>query len=263
MKTGMHVFSVICLIIVIGSSYCNVQAQDNRMPVIILKLDDITQNGAGGGAISPRWQKVVDLVRKEKIKASFGIIGFSLEDDNEAYFGWIKELDKEGIIEFWNHGYRNRSSLDKKGEFEEGSWETQREALMKTQILAKEKLGISLHVFGPHWTGTNKDTEQAMKSISEIKMWFYGPASFSGSGRYSFERCVNLEQPIFNPNFEAVKRDFDKLAAQKKVIALQGHPNQWDDARFTNFEKLVLYFKSRGCRFMTPSEYYTSAGLNK
>jgi hypothetical protein len=50
--------------------------------VIILKLDDVMAYGAGGSPVSPRWQRVADFVQKSNIKASFGIIGFSLEQDN-------------------------------------------------------------------------------------------------------------------------------------------------------------------------------------
>jgi hypothetical protein len=52
---------------------------------------------------------------ESKLKASFGVIGFSLEQDNQAYFDWIKNLDKKGNIEFWNRGYRNRKAEDKTG----------------------------------------------------------------------------------------------------------------------------------------------------
>jgi hypothetical protein len=41
-----------------------------------------------------------------------------LEEDNQAYFDWIKDLHKSGLIEFWNHGYSNRKATDKTGEFE-------------------------------------------------------------------------------------------------------------------------------------------------
>ena len=72
--------------------------------------------------VSPRWQRIADFIEKSNLKASFGIIGSSLEEDNPAYFNWIKDLDRRGNIEFWNHGYRDRKAEDKTGEFE-GSFE--------------------------------------------------------------------------------------------------------------------------------------------
>ena len=50
-----------------------------------------------------------------------------MEGDNQAYFDWIKTLHEKGLIEFWNHGYRNRKASDKTGEFEE-SFEVQKTA---------------------------------------------------------------------------------------------------------------------------------------
>ena len=90
-----------------------------------------------------------------------------MEEDNQAYFNWIKHLHKSGLIEFWNHGYRNRKATDKTGEFE-GSFEEQKDALRRTQELAKEKLDIELRAFGPHWSGTNEGTAKAMEEIPEI-----------------------------------------------------------------------------------------------
>jgi peptidoglycan/xylan/chitin deacetylase (PgdA/CDA1 family) len=174
-----------------------------------------------------------------------------LEQDNQAYFDWIKNLNKKGLIEFWNHGYRNRKATDKTGEFE-GSFEEQKAALQRTQKLAKEKLGIELKAFGPHWSGTNEDTARALESIPEIKMWFYGPTD---STKFVFEKVLTLENPVFVPDLDKFKAIYEKVARDKKCLALQGHPNGWDDKRWEGFVKIIDYLKSKGCVFMTPSEY--------
>ena len=50
--------------------------------VIILKLDDVTaQGGRGSVPVSSRWQRVTDFIEKNKLKAAYGIIGWSLEQD--------------------------------------------------------------------------------------------------------------------------------------------------------------------------------------
>ncbi len=244
-------------------SFCGM-AQDAAKPqVVILKLDDITPAGAPRGiGISQRWQRVADYVEKSGIKASFGIIGYSLEGDNKPYLDWIRETAGKGRIEFWNHGYRNRKSQEgEKGEFEEGSVEEQREALMKTQRLAKEKLGIELKAFGPHWSGTNENTEKAIESIPEIKLWFFGPANRKNYTRTSVPRILNLENPIFRPNFEKFKADYEaKGGARIPCVTLQGHSNQWEEKEWENFVRIVEFLKSKGCVFMTPSEYLKSIG---
>lgn len=55
--------------------------------VIVLKLDDVVAHDAKL-PVSPRWQRTVDFLEKRGLKASLGIIGFSLEEDNPAYFQW-------------------------------------------------------------------------------------------------------------------------------------------------------------------------------
>jgi peptidoglycan/xylan/chitin deacetylase (PgdA/CDA1 family) len=220
--------------------------------IIILKLDDVTTHGAHGSVpVSPRWQRVADFVEQNDLRASFGIIGWSLEQDNKAYFDWIKGLHAKGRVEFWNHGYRDRKNEDKQGEFE-GTYEEQKAALEKTQRLAREKLGIELKAFGPHWSGTNRDTAKALEGIPEIKACFYDP---QGAKQVVFERVLVLENPIFVPDFEKFKELYQRNAKDKPYLALQGHPPAWDDARWDGFVKIIDFLKARGCVFMTPSQY--------
>jgi len=219
----------------------------DSQPVIILKLDDLT-------GITPRWQNCLDFLKQEKVKASFGIIGYALEKKNDVFFKWVRDLHDEGQIEFWNHGYKMRTSQDKSGEFESDSVAEQTQALLRTQQLAKEKLGLSLSAFGPHWSATNQATIEALKAIPEIKIVFYYTA---GEKRdwFVFERFLNMEQPTFVPNFDFVSKQYEASAHEKPYLCFQGHPNAWDENRFEQFKKVVLFFKSKGCRFMTPSEY--------
>jgi len=222
-------------------------------PVIILKLDDVTRSGAHGQApVSPRWQRVADFIEKENIKASFGILGYSLEEDHAAYFAWIRDLAKRGSIEFWNHGYENKADRFKGMPLAE-----QKEALLKVQRLAKQKLDLTLHVFGPHWGATDKSTEAALAEIPEIRVWFFGPAKPQG-GQVSLERTLNLEATTFVPNFEKFKDGYERFGRLKPYLALQGHPNAWTDERWENFVKIVRYLKDKGCTFMTPSQYVAS-----
>jgi peptidoglycan/xylan/chitin deacetylase (PgdA/CDA1 family) len=230
-----------------------------KAPVVILKLDDINTKGGHGpqAPVSPRWQRVTDFIVKNKLKAAFGIIGSSLEQDNPAYFQWIKELDKSGTIEFWNHGYKERTAADKIGEFE-GSYEDQKRSLEQTQRLAKEKLGIELKAFGAHWSGANAATAQALAEIPEIKMIFYFPEV---PGKLVFPRILTIENPTFVPDFEKFKAIYESRAKNAPVLAMQGHPNQWDEKRWAGFVKIVEFLKAQGCVFMTPSQYLAqSAG---
>ena len=228
------------------------ESSEKAPQIIVLKLDDVTaQGGRGSVPVSSRWQRVTDFIEKNKLKAAYGIIGWSLEQDNPVYFAWLKDLHNKGIIEFWNHGYRDRKNEDKTGEFE-GPFAEQKTALEKTQRLAKEKLGIELRAFGPHWSGTNRDTAKALEGVPEIKMCFYDP---QGARQFVFERVLVLENPTFVPDFEKFRQLYEKNATDKPCLALQGHPNAWDDKRWEGFVKIIEFLKSRGCVFVTPSEY--------
>jgi peptidoglycan/xylan/chitin deacetylase (PgdA/CDA1 family) len=229
---------------------------DKAPQVVVLKLDDVTAHGVPNGPpVHPGWQRVTDFLRDSDIKASFGIIGFSLEEDNEVYFDWIKDLHHSGHIEFWNHGYRNRKASDKAGEFE-GSFEEQQAALERTQRLAKEKLGITLKAFGPHWSGANAATARALEGIAEITMWFYGPED---SSKFVFPRFLTLENPTHVPDFAKFKAAYERVGHDKKCLTLQGHPKSWNQERWDNFVRIIDYLKSKGCVFMTPSEYMALA----
>ena len=220
--------------------------------VIILKLDDVVSyRSAEGMPVSPRWQRITDFLQTSKIKGSFGIIGFSLEKDDPVYFNWIKDVHERRLIEFWNHGYRNRKASDPTGEFE-GTFEQQKTALQRTQQLAREKLGIELKTFGPHWSGTNEHTARALDAIPEIDMWFYGAKD---SKKFTFERVMTLENPIFDPNPDKFKAMYERVGQGKEYLVLQGHPNAWNDQRWEGFLEIIRFLQSKGCIFMTPSEY--------
>lgn len=262
MKRNLGCFSAATILAIlawsaIGSKAVSGEAPQQAAQVIVLKLDDVTTNGAREGEpVSRRWQRVVDLLRQRELKASFGVIGYSLEEDNPVYFDWIKKLHAEGIVEFWNHGYRNRKATDKMGEFE-GAFEEQQKAVQQTQALSKQKLGIELKTFGPHWSGTNEHTGKVLDGFPEIKVWFHGRAN--ASSKLVLPRVLTLENPIFVPDPEKFKELYEQRAQDKKYLALQGHPNAWDDRRWEGFVKIVDFLQSQGCVFVTPSEYLEMA----
>ena len=252
LPTATAVLAVLSL----GTAAAAGETSEQSPQVIILKLDDVTNHGGcGDSPVSPRWQRVADFCEKSDVKASFGIIGFSLEQDDRAYFDWIRGLHRRGTIEFWNHGYRNRKATDKIGEFE-GPFEEQKAALERTQRLAKEKLGIELNAFGPHWSYTNADTSRALEGIPEIRMWFYGPRD---SRKFVFPRVLTLENPIFVPDPAKFRELYERVGRGKRCLALQGHPNAWDDKRWQGFVEIIDYLRSKGCVFMTPSRYMEEA----
>ena len=249
----LMICAALALAITVSAAPNNENSEKNaKHPVIILKLDDMTYQPS-----NDNWQRCLDLLAKNKIKCAVGIIGFSLEKDHPEYFKWIKEQHESGMIEFWCHGYRNRKSSDKSGEFEE-SYESQKETLEKCQNLAKAKLGFTFKSFGPHWSGVNADTVRAISEIPEITTWMYGDPKDAGkSKKYIYPRYLGLEYKTFLPDVEKFKESYNKLFKKHECLVLQGHPMAWGkNERWENFVAIIEFLKSQNCEFMTPSEYY-------
>ncbi len=225
--------------------------------VILLKLDDVIARRVGKQAVSDRWLRVHDYLKTNHIKGSFGIITESLEKDNPLYFGWIKEVQAAGLIEFWMHGYHMKTASEP-GEFESGTAEKQRAILAKGERLAKERLGFTLPAFGPHWSGTTDATDEAMENVPEVTIWLYGPEKSKFYSRLSIPRVMALENPTFVPDLEKFKTFYDAKAVKLEVLVLQGHPDQWDGKRWEGFTKIIDFLKSKNVVFMTPSEYLKS-----
>lgn len=240
-------------VIALFSTVLTTQAQDTKK-VVILKCDDVIFQDNGDIPVPLRWQRIADYAKDQKIKASFGIIGHSLEGNNPKYFKWIKDWSKSGVIEFWNHGYINKKSASEAGEFER-DYASQLHSFQRTDELAEQKLGLKLTAWGPHWSNVNEHTDLAISKVENIKLVFYYLKDAKHYKGIVMPRSVELEYPVHNPDFAKFKASMEKNSDLKLVI-LQGHPNSWDDGRWENFTQVVQYFKSNGWVFMTPSEYY-------
>jgi peptidoglycan/xylan/chitin deacetylase (PgdA/CDA1 family) len=88
-----------------------------------------------------------------------------------------------------------------------------------------------------------------------VKIWLYGPAKPKFFTRLSIPRVMALENPTFVPDADKFIAFYDQHAAQKDVLVLQGHPEQWNDERWTGFTRIIEFLKSKNVVFMTPSEY--------
>ena len=74
-----------------------------------------------------------------------------------------------------------------------------------------------------------------MEGVPEVKIWLYGPAKPKFFTRLSIPRVMALENPTFVPDADKFIAFYEKHAAQKDVLVLQGHPEQWNDERWTGF----------------------------
>jgi len=232
-------------------------ATAQKQKIVLLKLDDV-HFGDNGEVVPPRWQRVADYLETKKIKAGFGIIGYSLAENKPDYFSWIKDIAAKGNIEFWNHGYWNRTANDTSGEFER-DYEEQYRALFLTDSLAIANLGLKLSVWGPHWSGTNEDTDRALSNMPSIRMTLGSPKNPIHYKGFVLKNSLAMETPVHNPNFESFITDYKEK--DLPYFYLQGHPNSWDEIRWDNFIRIIEFLQSENVRFVTPSEFMDLMGI--
>jgi len=228
--------------------------------VAILKIDDLVfskewwcPNGKRPGATN-----LIDYCAKRGIKCTFGVVGNGIEEANDIYCDWIKELHKSGMVEFWNHGYGEPPNA----EFT-GSYEQQLDSLKKTQDVAMRKFGFVFTTFGPHNSDHNSDTVKALKEIPEIKVMFYMKDNLAkGASVMSLPR-TNIEYPVGQAKFDEFKKSFDQRKGASPVV-LQLHLwafDEKDPTKNKNFAELIRvidFLIEDGWTFMTPSEYHAA-----
>ncbi|MEW6302133.1 MAG: DUF2334 domain-containing protein [Verrucomicrobiota bacterium] len=217
--------------------------------LVILKVDDFNR--------TPRWQRFATYIQTNHLKASIGIICNVYEKDNPALISWTKELAASGTFDFWHHGYDHRLNW-KEGdqtlsEFKGTSYEHQKEHLAKGCALVEQKLGIRFLAFGAPGNSVDATTARVLGERPDIKVIFYGPANVPG--KLLLDRWINLETPTFRPNSEAFIKAYPSRAT-KPVLAIQGHPNQWTDKDFAEFEKIVTFLRAKNTKFVTTAEAY-------
>ncbi|CAM2953709.1 DUF2334 domain-containing protein [Rariglobus hedericola] len=244
---------------------------------VVLKVDDLSVRG--NGAASARWKRITDFALERKFKLSIGIIANSLEGDKPAYSAYLKNLQKSGLIEFWFHGYDHGVHKDGEpgkdyAEFANRPYEEQKRRFEISQKLAVEKLGAPFTCFGPPGGGNTQAsdadweaTTRVMAQDPAMKLWLYPKAldergaKLQSAGKVTIlDRVyqVNIEQPLFVPNPEKFIEAYAKHAPGRRYFILQGHPDQWDDARWAAFVKLIDYLQTNHIPILTPSELVAS-----
>jgi hypothetical protein len=248
-------------------------AQDDAPPArivpVVLKLDDVRTNASGW--LSERWRRLGDLARDRNIKLSLGVIADSLENPKEGYVSWLREMQETGRAELWFHGYDHAVWTDEAGvkrcEFYGRPYEDQLDRFVRSQKLAQEKLGFSFATFGPGGggQGASQDaaTLRAMAEAPGMAVWLY-PSPIDDAGRQLaaagkitiLDRVwqVNIEQPLFLPNYEKFVAGYNQHAAKRDYFVLQGHPAKWDDARWAEFVRIIDYITRHNIPTLTPTQ---------
>jgi hypothetical protein len=239
---------------------------------IILKLDDLK---LFRNSVHPRWQRVADYLDSRKVKGTMGVICQTLEQATPEYAAWIKDHRATGRWEFWFHGWDHGVHEEegaKYNEFVHRSYAEQRKRIDDSQKLAMEKLGFAFATFGPPGgvgSGSfDENTIRVMGDEPHIKAWLY-PQPIDAKGKaleaegkvVILDRVwdVNLEAAVGSPSFSRFAAGYAKHL-DRPYFVLQGHPGQWNDIGFAEFEKIIDFLVERHDVFVLPAEYAATIG---
>jgi len=248
---------IICLFLCNCSNVTNSSPTNNLIQehgqVVVIKADDLRFDSEN--IISDKWLRFFNYIERKNLKASIGVIGKSLSIGNNSYFSYLKYLAKSNNFELWNHGYLHllngeNDKGEKYHEFWNRSFEYQKEHLLFTQNMAKEKLGINFHGFGAPGNNIDSNTVKAIEEIPEIKVWFYGNKN---SSKLVLDLGAIIEVPTGVPNYEAF---VNHARIDNDVLTLQVHPNQWSQKEFDEFKRIIDYLVEKDVTFMNGYEYY-------
>ena len=220
---------------------------------VFLKADDV--KFVSPGTLSTKWKKFFEYIESKQIKASIGLIGNSLEIGTTDYYSYLINLENSGLFEIWNHGYSHLlNGTNGDGEVFHEFWNTpleeQKMSLMKTESLAKDKLNLTLHTFGAPGNAIDENTKEALNDISEIKVWYFG---LEDSAKLVIKRVSEIEFPTHYPDYQKFIENYDP---ESPYLALQIHPNSWDENHFNEFKKIIDYLIAEKVTFINPYEYY-------
>lgn len=228
-------------------------------PFIVLKLDDMV---AQDGLFPARWKRVITFSLQRDLKISIGLIGKSLVDGLPPYIEDLKSLAAGGLVELWHHGYDHARWQDNGAtlsEFQHTPRAHQQDHFDRTRALAREKLGLTFTAFGAPFNAIDITTADVLATDPSIRVWLYGDEQ-NPAGKFIARRvpATDLEVPVHKPNYAAFTAGYAaERAHAHRYLVLQGHPLSWDDAAFSEFERVIDFLQADGCRFIHPSELPT------
>ena len=221
---------------------------------VILKLDDIGVN-KGVCVAKP----VLEYLLQKNIKASYGVIANRLDStalSTLAKYMYAKYTKGENLVEIWHHGYdhTNNNTSANLHEFKGTSYDFQKAHFNKADSLVKVRLGIQMHSFGSPFNAVDSTTLKVIADNPNYKMLMFFWDSLGKEPQLTrLNNRVDLENGVGNPDYDYFVKDLAKHADYKKsFIVLQGHPNQWDEAKVSQFKKVIDYLIEQRFEFVLP-----------
>jgi hypothetical protein len=237
-----------------GEAPATVVAPGSRL--VIVKADDFRAPNAN-------WDRFVKIAREKGIKVSIGIICQSLQEDTRGCYQWLRDQQKDGEVEFWNHGWDHAHWTLPDGkpasEFSGSGYAHQKEDLGKAQAKARAVLGVPLNAIGTPGNGMDLETIRVLNESPEVRGVFCFPRRALLAGlRGKVLLPMNLigeNDGVAKPNFEKFKQIYDGQKSRLAFTALQFHPPYFSDRAFGEFSAIVDLLKADGWTFILPNDY--------
>lgn len=221
------------------------------MAQIIMKYDDLSQETL------LEFSEVANFSMTNNMSVSMGIIGSSLENENDEYITTIKRWAHSGI-EIWNHGYYHTNE-----EFLTASLESQLQSIRQTQLLSEDKIGLHLTTFGsPHNNSTETTVTAIILSENGIENLLFAVDGEKRSNLKSLVVRCNMEIKTGSIDFDFFQSQY-ALMKDYPYMVIQGHPGFWSENDFDLNERIMLYLRSEGHSFAMPSAVETRGNEKK
>ena len=232
--------------------------------VVIIKADDFT-------GTNQAWSNFLEASRAAGAKVSIGVITKSIRE-NSPVQEWMRAQEKNGYVEFWNHGWDHKrwSTNDFSiSEFQGSGLANQREHLIRSQAALKKLLGHDVIALGTPYNGFDSDTAQAMNELPALRLFFtYTTNPKTEIARQRVDAHIALLD-IVNEAEGTGKPNAAKLAAllakrPSGPVSLQFHPPYFDAPHLEEYRKILADLKVHGYTTMLPAQYVAAlAGTNK
>lgn len=215
---------------------------------IVIKADDLIK-------YDRNVKRFNNIIKKENIKANWGIVANSLENADEDYINFIKNSDKDRFG-FFNHGYTHSMKVTPQDkivcEFGGKTMQEQLRYLKDAQKLVKDKTGLALNAFGAPCNQINLETKKALEQIDDIKIWYFG---MDAKDKIILKRYSEIEISVGKPSYQyfikkTAKYLLDENSNKALVITYQIHPNNWNTKDRREFRKIVKFLKNSGASFI-------------
>lgn len=219
------------------------------MKIAIIKADDIREP-------TVRWHQFFEMLSKRGIFCSAGIIGHSLQKNDQPYQQWLLDLHNSGLIEFWNHGWDHSRWLGEGDqyihEFSGTSYLMQKKHFINAQNAMANLFGSPPIVFGAPFNTIDHETVRVIDECPDIQYVFgYSEQQILNNKKTLLMSLRGEHNGVGKPDFEKFKQDYYHQSDIQFTV-LQFHPNRFEVRDLDEARHILDFLGANGWTFVLP-----------